>query len=1021
MLLRWVIAGAVSTVSAISNSSNSSISSNSSNSSNSSIPKNYIPDESTWGVYQLPNVLNDSAVDANQVAEGYKLLNISRTPCGIEGTLRINKKSDIYGYDYDLLHLSVEHQKDTRLAVHIAPKNKSSVYELPSKLVEKPTAGNKTCGPAHNSKLVFRHSGVNESFWFEVVRAENGDVVFSTKNNPLVFANQFVQLNTSLPNGHVILGLGESIKGLTNPPGTVRTLYANDQPDPEGRNIYGVHPFYMDQRFANLSETNLNTPPANVSLLPGIHWGNVSANGTLLGRNSTLVNSTALHAGKPFKKSYSHGVYWRTSAPQEVVVEEESLTWRALNGVVDLYFFAGPTPKDVMLQYVQEIGLPALQPYWALGYHQCRWGYDSVEALEEVVDKFHQFDLPLETVWLDIDYMDSYRDFTSDPNRYPKKKFLEFLEKLHNNSQHYVPIVDAAIYHPNPNNETDQKYLVFFDGQDQDVFLKNPDGSLYIGAVWPGYSVFPDFLANNTYSWWKDALEDWRDNVQYDGIWLDMNEALSFCVGSCGSGNLEKNPVLLPGVIGGVSQYPEHFNVTNRTAYDAFIRAGNYSNTTINTPANLTVIYRNITDLYKNVSTPVNYPNVKLPGKGNVNYPPYVLNHDQPGADLAVHAVSPNATHSDGTLEYEIHNLYGFLQTNATYHALREITPQKRPFIISRSTFAGSGAYAGHWGGDNWSNFTYAAYSIPQALTLGLSGIPFFGVDVCGFNGNSDLELCSRWMQLGAFFPFYRNHNILGAISQEPYVWDDVLTASKTAMNIRYSLLPYYYTLLAEAHSTGVPVLRALSWEFPDDPTLSDIDRQFFVGEALLVTPVLDPGVSEVNGTFPGANDTDVYYDWYTLEKQNFTAGKNHSLKAPLGHIPLHVRGGHVIPLQDPAYTVAESRNGSWSLLVALDNDGKASGRLYSDDGESVHVNKSITVDFVASHGHLSASAIGKYSLDQPLANVTILGVDKKPKHVKFGNESASYDYVNRSVVVTDLEKFTEKGAFAKDFRLDWS
>ncbi|MBD4746128.1 alpha-glucosidase, partial [Xanthomonas citri pv. citri] len=112
-------------------------------------------------------------------------------------------------------------------------------------------------------------------------------------------------------------------------------------------------------------------------------------------------------------------------------------------------------------------------------YHQCRWGYDTVESLETVVENFKKFDIPLETIWSDIDYMDGYKDFTNDPHRFPLDKYRKFLDDIHNNSQHYVPIFDAAIYVPNPNNATDNDYEPFHLGNESDVFLKNPDGSLY--------------------------------------------------------------------------------------------------------------------------------------------------------------------------------------------------------------------------------------------------------------------------------------------------------------------------------------------------------------------------------------------------------------------------------------------------------------------------------------------------------------------------------------------------------------
>ncbi|CAA7263676.1 unnamed protein product [Cyclocybe aegerita] len=102
--------------------------------------------------------------------------------------------------------------------------------------------------------------------------------------------------------------------------------------------------------------------------------------------------------------------------------------------------------------------------------------------------------------------------------------------------------------------------------------------------------------------------------------------------------------------------------------------------------------------------------------------------------------------------------------------------------------------------------------------------IPFVGADTCGFDGNTDEELCNRWMQLSAFTPFYRNHNIKGTIPQEPYRWDSVTNASRTAISIRYSLLPYWYTLFANSSMYGTPPVRALFFEFPSEPELFDVN-----------------------------------------------------------------------------------------------------------------------------------------------------------------------------------------------------
>ena len=240
-------------------------------------------------------------------------------------------------------------------------------------------------------------------------------------------------------------------------------------------------------------------------------------------------------------------------------------------------------------------------------------------------------------------------------------------------------------------------------------------------------------------------------------------------------------------------------------------------------------------------------------------------------------------------------------------------------------------------------------FSIPQALQFALFGYPMFGVDTCGFAGNSDEELCNRWMQLSAFFPFYRNHNVIESTPQEAYVWASVIDATKTAMNIRFQLLPYMYTLFHLAHTTGSTVMRAMAWEFPNDPSLANADRQFFLGSAILVTPVIAQGATSVDGVFPGAGKGEVYYDWYTQAPVEAKAGVNTTIPAPLGHIPVYIRGGHVLATQPMAMTTRDARKLPWSMLVALSLENAASGSLYLDDGESLVPQSTLYVE-VCSH-----------------------------------------------------------------------
>jgi alpha-glucosidase len=785
------------------------------------------------------------AVDAQTVCPGYSASNVKTSSTGLTANLALaGPACNVYGTDVESLSLLVEYQTDKRLHVSITPTTltttNQSFYILSTDFIPAPKQEK---GSMATSELTFTWSN-DPSFSFEVTRNKTGDVIFSTKGTQLVFENQFIEFVTAEAENYNVYGLGEVIHGLRLGNNFTRTIYAADVGDPIDDNIYGSHPFYLDTRYFDES-------------------------GTLLTSNETSPDSNYT--------SYSHGVYLRNAHGQEVLLRTENITWRTIGGSLDLYFFSGSSQPEVTRQYLKVIGLPAMQQYFGFGYHQCRWGYENWTVVEDVVNTYEKFGIPLENIWTDIDYMKSYRDFENDPVRFGYAEGQAFLARLEASGRHYIPIIDSAIYVPNAANASDE-YPPFNDGNETGSYLLNPDGSLYIGEVWPGYTVFPDWHTSSAKAWWTNQMVTWHDKIPYSGAWIDMSEVSSFCVGSCGSGNISLNPVHPNFGLGGercniIYDYPEGFNLTNATEA-ASASAGSSSQSAACSTSTSSVS-----------STSTSYlRTTPTPGVRNVNHPPYVINHVQGNHDLAVHAVSPNATHHDGILEYDVHNLFGHEIIKATYAGLKAISPGTRPFIIGRSTFPGSGVYAGHWGGDNASKWFYMFFSIPQALSFSLFGIPMFGVDTCGFNGNSDEELCNRWMQLSAFFPFYRNHNTLSAIPQEAYVWSSVIDATKTAMAIRFQLLPYIYTLFHYAHTQGDTVMRALAWNFPDDPSLAAADRQFFLGDSILVTPVLDQGATSVNGVFPGIMDgSEIYYDWYTQSPVATPMTANSTIQAPLG------------------------------------------------------------------------------------------------------------------------------------------
>uniref|UniRef100_A0A8C5KXA4 P-type domain-containing protein n=1 Tax=Jaculus jaculus TaxID=51337 RepID=A0A8C5KXA4_JACJA len=205
------------------------------------------------------------------------------------------------------------------------------------------------------------------------------------------------------------------------------------------------------------------------------------------------------------------------------------------------------------------------------------------------------------------------------------------------------------------------------------------------------------------------------------------------------------------------------------------------------------------------------------------------------------------------------------------------------------------------------------------------------GADICGFFQDAEYEMCARWMQLGAFYPFSRNHNTIGTRRQDPVSWDDAfVNISRSVVQTRYTLLPYLYTLMHKAHTEGTTVVRPLLHEFVSDRETWDVDSQFLLGPAFLVSPVLQPGARNVTAYFPRAP----WYDYYTGANIN-TTGTWNTLPAPLDHINLHVRGGYILPTQEPALNTHLSRKNPLGLIIALDEHKEAKGELFWDDGQS--------------------------------------------------------------------------------------
>lgn len=717
---------------------------------------------------------------------GYAVNSLTPTSIGWDITLQKVGAEEVYSTPVDTVKVVIEMQTDERIHIKFTDPSNTR-FEVPLEDLPSPPVS------APSSPLYDISVSTEPVFSFAITRKSTGNIIYDTSIGGLVFEDQFLQIVTKLPNDTALYGLGESEHHSFKHSMFWKKygMYARDQPPYHDWNMYGAHPFYMAVD------------------------GNFDAHGVL------ILNANA----QDFELS---------PAPY--------IAYRTIGGILDIYVFVGPTPEEVVSQYTQVIGRPYFPPYWSLGFQLCRYGYNNLQTLQATVDRMRAANIPYDVQYGDIDYMDQQRDFTVDPVNYVG--LGSYVDTIKSYGMHYIIILDPCI------DSTVTNYPAFDEAPDT-IWVKESTGTLPIPAkVWPpGTCYFPDYTNPDTETWWVDQCVKFRDVLEYDGIWIDMNEPANFVAGSTEGCNSNK--------------------------------------------------------------------------WNNPPYRPHIL------GSLADKTVCPDALQTWGK-HYDVHNLFGYSQTLQTLPAARLATG-KRSIVISRSTFPGSGKYSGHWLGDNYSQWSNLYYSVIGCLEFNLFGIPYIGADICGFNGDTNEQLCQRWMQLGAFYTYARNHNGIGYRAQDPpALGSEVERVSREVLQIRYTLLPYLYTLFYHANVDGHTVMRPLFHEFYTDTTAYDIDRQFLWGPAFLISPVLDQDAVTVDVYFPDAR----WYDYYTGMEETGGRGKTINLNAPMDYIPLHVRGGYILPTQEHAVTTTISRTNPMGLIIALDDAGEANGDLYWDDGD---------------------------------------------------------------------------------------
>ncbi|KAF9900326.1 hypothetical protein EC991_007481 [Linnemannia zychae] len=762
-----------------------------------------------------------------------------------------------FGQDIPNLAVHIDYETESRVRVKIIDSNNKR-YEIPAFALPDP----ESTARRNVTKRDYTVRYTKSPFTFAVTRVSTGEVIFDSSvagMDSLVFEDEYLEISSVLPEDANIFGLGEVVTAFRRDPrGTRQTMWARDAATPVDENLYGSHPFHLEMR-----------------------------------------------------NGIAHGVFLRNSNGMDVIITPKKITYKVIGGILDFTIFLGPKPADVVEQYTELIGRPHMPPAWSLGFHQSRYGYGNIGEVEQVVQRYRQENLPLDGVWIDIDYMDSFKDFSYDETKFPKARIRSLATDLNNHNQSMVLIIDPGI-------PIAPGYEPYDTGMKEDIFIKTLTGKPIEGRVWPGQTYFPDFMnTNETWAFWQRQLHKTREDIGQNVYpWIDMNEPSNFCNGPCTKDSPGFNPAL------------DKENAANAFLTNALADR----NKDVRIPSEVEILEK------RGDAAPINLK--------------YAINNAGRQAPLDEKTLAENAVHKNGLRLTDTHNLYGHMEAMATHHSLLQLKPDTRPFILTRSSFSGTG--------DNWSEWSHLYFSVPGILSFGLFGVPFTGADICGFIGNTTEELCLRWHQLGSLYPFARNHNTIGASSQEPYVWpNSVLPAARKALQIRYSLLPYMYTLFGRAHKTGNPVWRPLFFGFPQDPSfVLKIDRQFLLGDGILVSPALYKGQIQVKAYFPGKGR---WFDLWThqcvieadrdqkalklkarakatAEDERPHRYKFLPAKVESDPIPMSLEGGHIIPIhQTTKLTVAETRLQPLGLIVALDETGFAQGGVYVDDGTSVN------------------------------------------------------------------------------------
>lgn len=545
---------------------------------------------------------------------------------------------------------------------------------------------------------------------------------------------------------------------------------------------------------------------------------------------------------------------------------------------LNLFVIDGGSPYDIVKQFRKIIGRSYIPPKFAFGFGQSRWGYKTKEDFRKVADGYRENNIPLDMVYMDIDYMQDFKDFTLNEKNFPD--FPEFVQEMKDKNLRLIPIIDAGV-------KIEDGYDVYEEGVKNRYFCQREDGSDFVAAVWPGDTHFPDVLNDEARAWFGDKYRILTDQG-IEGFWNDMNEPAIFYSPE----GIEELKGLL-----------KHF--LENDDHNSGVNAG-------------TLAVAPTSDTNDSAEQDIDSGASIWPLMGKIGG----LANSKEDYRRFYHIVNGEKIRHD-----KVHNLFGYHMTRAAGEAFERIDPEKRFLMFSRSSYIGMHRYGGIWMGDNKSWWSHILLNLKMLPSLNMCGFLYTGADLGGFGADTTRDLLLRWLALGVFTPLMRDHAAAGTRDQECYQFED-LDDFRHVVGVRYRLIPYLYSEYMKAALNDDLYFKPLAFVYPEDSMAVQVEDQMMLGNEIMIAPVYTQNARGRYVYLPEEMKFVKFLPDGFISEEVLGKG-HHYVEIALNEVPMFIRSGKCVPVAEAAEYVDALDTEHLTMLGYAGSEYT----LYEDDG----------------------------------------------------------------------------------------